>query len=212
MNDQLITHYQTLLKKYGASSQAVQYRDKESHFSRFKMLARISSEIHSLLDIGCGLADFYHFLCSQGFDGKYLGLDFVPEFVTLANESIAANPNAEVRLLDVSSGTLPTGFDYGFVSGVFNNRSQDSSKFIYETLERLWNACEKGIAFNVLSTFVDYLDEDLFYVNPLEVFEFLKCKLGGHVVMYHDYVVNTGGYPYEVTFHVYKHPRTADEH
>ena len=29
--------------------------------------------------------------------------------------------------------------------------------------------------------------------------------------MYHDYVVNRGGYPYEITFHVFKHPRGVDE-
>ena len=49
---------------------------------------------------------------------------------------------------------------------------------------------DKGISFNAISTYVDYFDDELFYVNPMEMLEFLKSKLGGNVVMYHDYVVN----------------------
>ena len=76
----------------------------------------------------------------------------------------------------------------------------------------LWNACKKGIAFNVISTYFEYFDDELFYVNPMEMLEFLKGRLGGNVVMYHNYVVNQAGYPYEITFHVFKHPGWVDEH
>ena len=109
MNDHIIENYRTLLKKYGVDSRAVQYRDKESHWTRFKMLASVSSKMSSVLDIGCGFADFYHFLRSREFNGKYLGIDIVPEFVSLAKESIKDYPNAEVRLLDINSEPLPDG-------------------------------------------------------------------------------------------------------
>ena len=212
MNDHIIENYRTLLKKYGMDSRAVQWWDKESHWIRFKLLASVSSKMNSVLDIGCGFADFYHFLRSRGFNGQYLGIDIVPEFVSLAKESIKDCPNAEVRQLDIISEPLPVGFDYGFASGIFNNHRENAHQFVYETLSLLWDACEKGIAFNAISTYVDYFDDELFYVNPMEMLEFLKGKLGGNVVMYHDYVVNRNGYPYEMTFHVFKEPRSVDEH
>ena len=124
MNDQIIKNYQTLLKNYGMDSRAVQYRDKESHWIRFKMLASVSPYMSSVLDIGCGFADFYHFLRSRGFNGQYLGIDIVPEFVSLAKESIKGCPNAEVRLLDINSEPLPVGSDYVFASAIFNNQRE----------------------------------------------------------------------------------------
>ena len=65
---------------------------------------------------------------------------------------------------------------------------------------------DKGISLNVISIFVEYFDDELFYVNPMEMLDFLKGRLGDNVVVYHDYVVNRDGYPYEITFHAFKHP------
>ena len=65
--------------------------------SDLKCLPVYPRRLNSVLDIGCGFADFYHFLRSRGFNGQYLGVDIVPEFVSLAKESIKDCPNAEVR-------------------------------------------------------------------------------------------------------------------
>ena len=92
MNDHIIENYRTLLKKYGLDPRAVQYRDKESHWNRYKMLASVSSKMSSVLDIGCGFADFYHFLRSRGFNGQYLGIDIVPEFVSLLKNQLKIVP------------------------------------------------------------------------------------------------------------------------
>ncbi len=211
MNDQLISHYKSLLEQYGHSPQAVQWRDQLSQVNRFRILSQISTEFDSILDCGAGFGDFYHFLCSNGFKGKYLGLEFVEEFVNIAKKAMIDDPKAEFQLFDVNSGALPTGFDYGFVSGMFNIRHDGNEFMMYDTLTRLWDVCEKGIAFNVLSTFVEYYDDNLYYVDPSKMFLFLKQELKGHVAMHHDYILSPDGYPYEVTFHVTKQPRFIGE-
>ena len=165
-----------------------------------------------VLDNGCGFTDFYHFLRSREFNGKYLGIDNAPKFVTLAKESIKDYPNAEVRLLELISKPLLIGFDYDFASRIFNNHRENAHQYLYETLSLFWNAREKGIAFILTSTYVENFDDEHFFVNLIEMLEFLKGRLGSNVVMYHNYVVNQGGYPYEITFHVFKHPRWVDEH
>jgi len=42
----------------------------------------------SVLDIGCGVAHFYHFLKMEGWDGKYLGIDPNKAAIDVVEESI----------------------------------------------------------------------------------------------------------------------------
>ena len=94
----------------------------------------------------------------------------------LQKKAMIDDPKAEFQLFDVNSGALPTGFDYGFVSGMFNIRHDGNEFMMYDTLTRLWDVCEKGIAFNVLSTFVEYYDDNLYYVDPSKMFSFPKTR------------------------------------
>ena len=205
-NDQIVAHYKELFNRHGISSNAVQW-DKGAHLARFNLLVDIDSELNSVLDVGAGLGHFYGYLRNQGFQGKYLGLEIVEEFVESAKSLMLEDKNADIRQFNVVTEDFPTGFDYGFISGVFNNNRENAKEFMYTTLSKLWRVCEKGMSLNVLSTYVEYFDDDLYYVNPLSLFEFLKLELRGHVVMHHDYVFFKDGYPYEVTYFVRKNPR-----
>ncbi|MFV2053242.1 class I SAM-dependent methyltransferase [Aliiroseovarius sp. YM-037] len=208
-NDELIRHYQSLLEKHGPGSHAVQYADPESHEARFKVLQQVATPLTSVLDVGCGLAHFYHFLKGQGFTNRYHGVDIVPEFVDLANQSMADDDGAQASLMHAAD-ELPSGYDYAVLSGVFNNRMDDNKAFMENTLRRMFDAADVGIAFNAMSTYVDYFDDGLYYVDPMEVFAFCKTELGGHPVLRHDYAIREGGFPFEFAMYVYKSPTSVE--
>lgn len=63
-----------------------------------------------------------------------------------------------------------------------------------------------GVAFNALSTYVEYEDESLYYSNPLAVFDYLKREMGVHPILKHNYILSEGRYPYEYTIYAYKNP------
>lgn len=203
----LMHAYQERLRAHGPSSQAVQYADRSSHFARFAVLAEVDTQMTSVLDVGCGLGDFCHYMRARGSFVRYHGVDIVPEFVALANDAFAADPAASASELDAESDTLPTGFDYVILSGVFNNAMEDNWSFIRNTLRRMWAAANKGIAFNAMSSYVDYRDDGLFYIDPMQVFAFCKTELGGHPILRHDYSVREGGFPFEFAVYLYKSPR-----
>lgn len=79
------------------------------------------------------------------------------------------------------------------------------------TLRQMWAAADKGIAFNAMSSHVDYRDEGLFYVDPMQVFASCKDDLGGHPVLCHDYVTRPGEFPFEFAMYVLKAPRVPSE-
>lgn len=204
----LIKAYQERLVKYGQESRALQYSDRASHFARFRILADIDPDMASVLDVGCGLADFYHFLRSRGSQAHYHGVDIVPDFVAHAQAALSKDPHAKVTLGDAEC-PLPTGCSYAVLSGVFNNVMDDNWGFMSATLRRMFDAADQGIAFNAMSTHVDYKDPELYYVDPMQVFAFCKTELGGHPVLRHDYVTRQGGFPFEFAIYVYKTPKAV---
>ena len=87
-------------------------------------------------------------------------------------------------------------------SGVFNNAGADNWGMMTTLLGELFKLCRKGLAFNCLSTYVDYQDEGLFYVEPERVFAFCKQTLSPSVTLRHDYRVKPGVIPFEFTVYV----------
>ena len=201
----LTDHYRALWEQHGDSSHAVQYSDSQSHKARFDVLCSIASPLASVLDVGCGLAHLYRYLKTKNFEGRYMGIDIVPEFIDAARSHTKDDANADANLCD-STEDLPSGYDYALLSGVFNNRMPDNQAFMQTTLRRMFSAAEKGIAFNAMSTFVDYQDDTLYYSNPLEVLKFCKNELAGHPILRHDYSLTENGYPFEYAIYVYKEP------
>jgi SAM-dependent methyltransferase len=152
------------------------------------------------------MGDLHDYLAETGYAGRYMGVDIVPEFVEIAARKFDGNDRAEARCIDVMKEPLPEGCDYALLSGVFNNRMDDNRGFLEHTLRAMWTAAAKGIAFNALSTHVEYFDDALYYISPEEIFTFVKKTLGGHVRIRQDYVLSEGGYPYEFTVYAYKAP------
>lgn len=196
-------HYQKLLKSHGYGPEAVQYSDIQSQMARFEILMQVDINSKSILDVGCGLGDLWAFMREKDDKSDYMGLDIVPEFVNFSNSRF--NDNAKAILVD-NLDILPKGYEYAVVSGMFNNKMENNWEFMTKTLCSMFEAAEKGIAFNAMSTYVDYYDDNLYYVDPFKVWQFCKNELGGYPVLRHDYSLKENGFPFEFAIYVYKKP------
>jgi SAM-dependent methyltransferase len=197
-------HYQNLLSKHGTSPFAVQYPNKTSQYKRFEILTSTIKQNDSIIDVGCGLGDMYQYLSEHQFNGKYLGLDFVDEFIELAIKKHSHNKNIDFQCFDLLTEKIPDNYDYILLSGVFNNNTPNNKEFMLNTLNKMFKSCKKGIAFNAMSTYVDYQDESLYYTNPLTIFDYCKRNLSSKVTLKHDYLLKKGSIPYEYTIYVYR--------
>lgn len=197
-------HYESLARKYGATSQGVQYPDLAGHWARFRELVSIGVEAHSsVLDFGCGSGSLLDFLDQElSFRGKYLGIDLVDEQLMAARQKY---PDAQFENRDLFSEGLPGHADYVLVNGVFNNRFDgiDAQGYMKEILRRLMPCARKGLAFNALSTYVDYMDASLNYFNPEDVFRFCKEELSSLVNLRHDYFLKQNSPAFEFTIYVF---------
>ena len=182
-------YYTGKVKEHGFDSKGVDWNSKESQFLRFDKLSEafLGNHSFSLLDYGCGTGTLVEYLESKENDFNYHGYDISEEMTRLAASKFIS-PKVTF------SNTLPDRkFDYVVASGLFNVKLQFDTKdwqnYILETLDSFNEISEKGFAFNVLTSYSDKEKQraDLYYADPLELFDLCKRKYSRFVSLVHDY-------------------------
>lgn len=204
MSESIKQHYGALFKQHGHSHAAVQYSSRESQVKRFEVLLEVADNPQSISDIGCGLADMLPLVRRKFGDIPYYGYDFVEEFIQNAKEAYMDDTNASFYVCDIIKDAPKTKSDFVILSGMLNNKMDDNETFTEAVLKTMWQSAKKGIAFNALTSYVDYQDEHLYYHNALELFDFCKKNLSPYVTLRHDYDVKKNSIPFEFTIYVYK--------
>ena len=83
--------------------------------------------------------------------------------------------------------------DYTVASGIFNVKLQTSYKkwkgYVLHTLGKIAELSKKGFAFNVLTKYSDpeFMRDNLFYADPLFLFDYCKRNFSRFVAVLHDY-------------------------
>jgi SAM-dependent methyltransferase len=204
MNQDLQQHYLSLFREHGDAARAVQHHDAASQANRFDVLAAIASDLGAVVDLGCGLGHLCDHLRARGFTGPYLGLDFVEEFVARASARHDGDARTQFRVFDLARDPYPKGYDTYLVCGVFNNRMPDNDRFMRQVLAKSFAAARRQVAFNAMSTYVDFENPELYYTDPREVFDYCKRTLTRRVSLRHDYLVRDDRPPYEYTMYLYR--------
>jgi SAM-dependent methyltransferase len=199
----LSNHYGALVRQHGDAPESAQYADRQTQERRMAMLCDIGvTKDSKVLDFGCGTGQLLRLLQrSIGYEGQYVGYDISPEAIELAR---SAHPAGRFEVRNILEQPAQERFEYVLVSGVFNNLISDNRGFFEAVSRRLMGQVDVGYAFNMLSRFVDYFDEGLYYEDPLHPFRFCKEQLSPLVTLRHDYVVRPGSIPSEFSIYVYQ--------
>lgn len=199
----LSKHYSDLVREHGDAPEAAQYADRDTQERRMAVLCEIGVRQDSkVLDFGCGTGQLLSFLQrSMDYQGEYVGYDISAEAIQLARSK---HPAGRFEVRNILEEAAEETFDYVLVSGVFNNAISDNRGFFEALSRRLMAQAKVGYAFNMLSRFVDYLDDGLYYEDPMKAFGFCKEQLSPLVTLRHDYVVRPGSIPFEFTMYVHK--------
>jgi SAM-dependent methyltransferase len=197
--------YEGNLAEHGAGSKSVGWRDEASQTLRFERLARVIDAAKggfTVNDWGCGYGAMFGYL--DGAFGKsmshYTGYDISEEMLGAARARCA-----DPRAAFVNSAEVTADADYTFVSGTFNvklhARDEEWDAYIKRQLEQMYAQSRRGLAFNLLTSYVDWKTENLFYADPKEFFDFCKTRLSRAVTLHHDYGL------FEWTIAVTREPR-----
>lgn len=72
-----------------------------------------------------------------------------------------------------------------FLCGGFNQGME--TEFMKKMLKEAFSYCKKGLAFNFISSYVNFYSEERSYHKPQEVFEFCVENLSRKIDMHHHY-------------------------
>jgi ubiquinone/menaquinone biosynthesis C-methylase UbiE len=194
--DSLISFYEENIKVNKGGFGSVAWGSRKSQEKRFDILSKIAPlNGSSLLDVGCGLGDFYGWVCRNGLQISYKGIDITPSMIQQARENYKEAKFEELDILtDTKAGS---SFDYVFSSGIFNRKISNHEAFVKSMISQMYAICRKGVAFNILSTKADFMEESEFYADPCEMLNFC-LTLSRAVVLKHNYM------PHDFTVYLYK--------
>lgn len=187
-------YYTEKVKKYGNTSQGVDWNSRESQYLRFRQLMKIlgGEKTYRLNDLGCGYGELVNYLENNtGNNYTYHGWDLSNEMIKRASTSFADNSNAEFTYID-NVGEMDVS-DYTIASGIFNVKMQFSIEewisYIFSTLDVMNVKSRRGFSFNMLTAYsdVDKMRDYLFYASPGEIFDHCKQTYSRNVALLHDY-------------------------
>jgi hypothetical protein len=143
----------------------------------------------SLNDYGCGYGALLSYLRARGSRVAYRGFDINAATIEAAhllhaNErecSFTSNPSAvSLASFSIASGVFNVKLDYP---------DEVWREYVLRTIDTLDSLSADGFAFNMLSTYSDLEKrrQDLYYVDPLMMFDMCKRRFSPRVALLHDY-------------------------
>lgn len=185
-------YYEAALEEFGDDPRGVNWRDAESQEMRFAAISGIAdlsgARIH---DVGCGLGHFADWLRRKEINCDYIGSDISEKMIDAAVAH--APPPAELHVADIMVDMEESWMraDYVVNSGVFTVKSTVAEpewrEFVHDMLRAMFRIADRGIAFNLMSSYVDYRDDHLFYENPKDIMDFCTSELSRKIAIRHDY-------------------------
>jgi SAM-dependent methyltransferase len=207
----LITACEACLTKYGDSFLGVGWtRRQQDADTRYRVMLELIDSARgqplTILDFGCGASHLYEYILRTARkDVQYAGLDLSTKFLELSRKKHPEITYYDVDILD-DPAALPQ-FDYVIMNGIFTWKCALSFDEMLDYFKALvgkaFAIARIGIAFNVMSTQVDWQRDDLFHL-PFDVLaSFLTNEISRHFVIRHDYGL------FEYTAYVYRQPNNT---
>ncbi len=184
-------YYDERIELHGATPRGVDWNSPESQRLRFAQLLKLwdRDAPSAINDYGCGYGAFADYMLDQGYSFRYCGFDISPQMIAKATEL----HDAMDQVTFVSEESALTKTDYTVASGIFNVRLDtpvpEWEKYVIETLGTINALSRIGFAFNVLTKYSDpaLMRSDLYYADPLFLFDYCKTNYSPFVTLLHDY-------------------------
>ncbi len=165
---------------------------------RFLMLSLLSDmENKTVLDVGCGMGDFYSFLLLNGVDCRYTGIDISEKMI---NHAKKAHPETHFELRNLLDLPATPTYDIVVASGPFNHKTDEPYAFIEPIITHMFSLCKTALAFNLLSASTPASMQDtksFTYYSPSKILD-ICLKLTPYIELKQAYLPN------DFTVYLYK--------
>lgn len=199
-------HYEKTFQQFGATSMGVDWGDDPARqYLRYdKMLAVIRQDqqhVPTILDVGCGYGGLMEYAGSKEAGLLYTGIDVAENMISWASDAF---PESQFIVGDIFETDLRREYDYVICNGILTQKldipGSVMDDFAGRLIRRLFELCRIGIAFNIMTTKVNFFSNNLYYRNPSEMLSWCMSEVTPHVMIDHAYPL------YEYTIYLYREP------
>jgi SAM-dependent methyltransferase len=208
----LVAHYESCLEQHGDSHLGVDWPDASDADMRYRVMLDVMGPPTPdrpvrLLDFGCGTSRLYdHILADGRGDIEYAGVDISERFIEVCRRKFPGNAYWQLDVLTAPEDALPR-FDYAVLNGVFTVKLDltfdEMFAFFAAVVKRVFSFVDVGLAFNLVTTHVDWERDGLFHVPLDRLANWLTDEVSREFVIRHDYGLC------EYTTYVYRAPVQA---
>ena len=195
--ERIAQFYDRLVERYGYDLRACDYGHPQSQHTRFRVISDVMPlDGKSVLDVGCGFAEFGDFLDGRYRDVRYTGIDISDAMIEQARR---LHPESDIRRLNILD-EAPERFDLVAANGIFYLLGDDAPHLMRNLIVKMFETALESVAFSSLSAWTSDKEEGEFYADPLETVEFCRT-LTPWVVLRHDY------HPRDFTIYMHRDQR-----
>lgn len=182
--------YKKLYSEHKESHRSLHWSTPENQRKRFDVLMGIGElEGKKILDIGCGMGDFFGHLQAAGIRADITGYDIVEEFLHIARRRY---PRGTFKPINLSRSSTHEKFDYVFSSGLF---AFGNMTFFETMVKKAYTSSRIGYGFNIYHS---REDERFMNISRRQIERFLKRLAPSKIICHEGYLEN------DTTFFVYR--------
>lgn len=191
LHRRIVRYFSQKLGEHGATARGVDWNSEASQALRFRQLLRLTENERefSITDFGCGYGALADHLLGLGGAFEYFGFDIARDMIVAAEARHRSHASVTFAL-----GSVPDRpRDYCVASGVFNIKLDTPDKewlaYVLRSLDLMHEYSVRGFAFNMLTSYSDAgrMKADLYYADPLQIFDHCKRRYSRNVALLHDY-------------------------
>jgi 2-polyprenyl-3-methyl-5-hydroxy-6-metoxy-1,4-benzoquinol methylase len=196
IGDLMLAHYSRTSAEHGATPRGVDWnRLEDVHIRYSKMLEVLRTDFlqlpgrPSLLDVGCGWGGLLEYAHSTGMSLDYTGIDIVKAMIEYGRSRFT---EATFILGDILETNIVQGpFDFVVCNGILTLKPSvtipEMERFAKHLIRTMFDLCRHGMAFNMMSTRVNFMVDNLYYQNPVEILSWLLSEISPRVRLDHSY-------------------------
>ena len=131
--EQVLSYWDQRARQAATDCERVEWsrRTQRMRFETFLLSHDLRGK--SVLDLGCGVADFYEHLCRRGISCEYAGVDISAEMIRRCSERF---PQVSFQTANVLQWEPGRTFDYTVAFGIHNIRAAGGRELLAQTTRR----------------------------------------------------------------------------
>lgn len=207
-------YYAQTFERFGATAKGVDWGDELELLVRYDKMLDVRRKDFmapldkpSLLDVGCGWGGLLRRAQALQMPLDYSGIDVVESMVQHGRQAF---PEGQFIHGDVFALPDEPAYDFVVCNAILTQKLSvsniDMERYARRLIQKMFALCRHGIAFNMMSTRVNFMVSNLYYQNPTDMLSWLLTEVSPRVRFDHGYssLASGQGKFYDFTVYVYK--------